>query len=253
MYDIKPESINRKKTYQSEDTAKVFGKPIPDSLRCVARKKNCDCGYHFNKWDGYICPKCGRPRQRCKKPRIKGTTVCRSHGGRGVIERAIIPPNLNLTERDYNILQAMIEQNNIELKTKYHLLRIIFWKALGQFNETYSIYENTGLGNIVDPACKLGSIVGKLAQIAPKLEKIKQIKSSQKRTDKIIEKYKEMIRQNEERYKELNDNTIKSVLSDLIKAVDPDDKLGFVDKIPDCYHPYLPDYFRKNQKHKNIE
>ena len=59
----------------SSGKATVFGKPLPDSMRCKALRRNCCCGHHFTREDDekagsrlMECPECGRLRLRCKKP-----------------------------------------------------------------------------------------------------------------------------------------------------------------------------------------
>ena len=108
----------------------MFGRPIPDSMRCKALRRNCDCGYNFSREDdekagGRLmeCPECGSAIQRCKKPSMRGTSVCRSHGAKGILKKAFIPTRINLDDEEIQALKAMIEAEQRIIKSFPHRSR----------------------------------------------------------------------------------------------------------------------------------
>ncbi len=240
--------------------ATVFGRPIPDSLRCKALRRNCDCGYHFTRADdekagGRLmeCPECGRPRLRCKKPSLRGAPTCRSHGGSGILKRAFIPTRINLDDEEIQALKAMIEKDDTGLKEEFHLLRLFFGKAILQFKLTLMLHEETGQGDLIDLADKLSGMLVKLSAIAEKREKIKQMLPASDRVISIKFDDPRLQYHIKEAIRDTQIKTIRSVLAALVHAVDPSGVADFVEKIPASFHPYLPRELQIASESEDIE
>lgn len=222
------------------NTAYIYGRPIPDHLRCVARRKNCDCGYHFKKTDKGDCPECGRPRMRCRRPKMKGANTCRSHGAKGYLKMAFVPLRLNLDDEEIKTLEEMRDKDDITLRDEFHLLRLFFGKSIAQLKNALHLHEETGQGDIIGLSEKLAAMLLKLSVIAERREKIKQLIPVGEQVmalrfeDPRVQFYiKEAIRDTETR-------TIRRVLAALLHAIDPVGEFKLAEKIPVSFWPYLP-------------
>lgn len=228
---------------------RFFGRPIPETQRCKALKKNCECGYRFRKADLFDpngerkkgvrlnCPKCGRERQRCANPVVKGTPVCRLHGGKGIAKKAFIPSNIHLDDDEIGTLEYLMEEDDISLKREFHTLRIFFGKALQQFKNTLRIQEEHGVGDVIELAGRLTAIVDKLASIAEKRERIVSgvpaITTLQFDDPRVQHAIKEALYQREV-------ETITRVLLAVLKHGDPGGEYKLIERIPPSFLTYLP-------------
>lgn len=233
---------------------RFFGKPMPPERRCVALKRNCVCGYHYVKsdlWDedgkrkdpADPCPQCGRERPQCANPKLKGFQVCAIHGGRAMKakkENAIIPVRIHLDDDDIEAIERMTEENDTSLKREFHTLRMIFGKSLNEFELNYRAHSETGLTKVIGAAIKLTDMIQKLAQIADRVAKSRELLTPEDQLTRVEfddprVKYliKEMIRDKQA-------ETITMVLQAVLKALDPTGEKKIVESIPPSFYSYLP-------------
>lgn len=246
---------------------RFFGRPIPEERRCTALKKNCPCGYHYKKSDlfdkkgdrfppPHYCPQCGRERQRCANPKEYGLNVCRFHGGAAVKAKlkknfSYVPSRLHLEDDDVATLEKMLKEDDDSLKEEFHILRILFGKALRQFNDTYQIQIREGYGDVIREGDRLANMLSKLSKIVTDRKKADQFISSSGEQLQKVEfedprvKYliKEMIRESEI-------NTITKILTLVLKSLDPKGNKGIAYKLPESLIPYMSKKYMTREEDK---
>lgn len=86
-------------------------KPI-EKKKCIARNRNCKCGYHFKKGETR-CPECKSTRTICGRWAMTGKNVCRVHGGKAgrKMTRGVFVTQSTFTKDDLvKIEKAMLEK-----------------------------------------------------------------------------------------------------------------------------------------------
>lgn len=229
---------------------------VPDDKRCISWKKNCDCGHKFSGKDLYNgkpkspknriegppppCPICGRPRMRCRKAAIKGSTTCMMHGGNGSkpVKKGAIPGRTVMSDDDILTLEEMMQEDDTTLKREFHTLRLYFGKAMEQFENAVDSLDTDNPADVIGEAARLSGMIQALANIVEKRFKVKEIPTEQLyRVQFEDPRVKYLIK---ESMRDMQIETIKRVVAVLLSSFDPTGELGLVQKVPASFLPYLP-------------
>ena len=227
---------------------------LPDEVRCIAWKKSCSCGYHFRRTDLYDgkakntrkkgppppCPKCGRERERCLKARMRGCSVCRSHGGRGIVKRAYIPTHITLDDEGVAAFEKLMEEDDQSLKKEFHVLRIFFGKAMKQFQDAFASLETDSPADAIGELLRLTAIVDRASRIAQRRAKIHQIAPQGEQVTRVEFADPRMKYPMKEALRKMEIDTIKRMLVVLLQSFDPTGELQLIEKVPASLRPYLP-------------
>ena len=227
---------------------------LPDRLRCVAWRKTCACGHRFPRSALYTgkskktrkqglppaCPQCGRERERCRKPRMFGTTVCRSHGGRGVIKKGFIPGLLALSDDEIQTLQEMMAEDDVSLRREFHLLRLLFGRAVEQFQQNSAAAEDNPYADAIGEMRRLAAIVDRLSSICER--RVRVMVGVPKNQPEVIVRWEDPHLQHliKEKLREMQDYTIRRTLAVVMLYLDPTAELGIANKLPASLRPFLP-------------
>jgi hypothetical protein len=233
---------------------RMHAQVLPDEARCVAWRKNCACGHKFPRSDLYggkgkntrregpppPCPECGRPRERCHKAKMKGFPTCRNHGAKGIAKRAFIPGYINLDDEEILTLQELMVQDDTSLMREFHMLRLLFGRAIEQFQNASLklggdcpvdlIGELRRLAGIIDRLSAIAERRAKARLIVPPEEQVVRVEFNDPRVQYFIK----------EAFRDTEIKTIKRVLAVVLQYADPKGELGISKKIPPSLFPYLP-------------
>jgi len=233
---------------------------LPDHLRCVALKKVCVCGYHFRRADLYAgakkfsrrkppppCPQCGRPRQRCRKAKVRGAPTCRSHGAKGIAKRAYIPGYMYLDDEQIQTLEDLMKEDDQSLKREFHLLRLYFGDAIAQLQASTNVETGTSSPDIIGELRRLAAVADRMSSI---IERRARVSAMTPREEQVVRVEFDNPRIQyflKERIRRFQSDTIRRILAVVLASADPDGKLGLAQKLPSSFAPFLPSGNAANQ------
>jgi hypothetical protein len=169
-----------------------------------------------------------------------GATVCRSHGGRGVIRKGFIPGLLTLTDEEILTLEEMMAEDDMTLKREFHLLRLFFGKAIAQFQQVSLDTESNSVGDVIGEMRRLAAIVDRLSSISER--RVRVMESAPKGEPEVRVRFDDPRVQYllKEKLREMHHYTIRLVLAVVIQYADPTGALGLAGKLPKSFVPFLP-------------
>jgi hypothetical protein len=186
------------------------------------------------------CPECGRPRERCRKARMEGARVCRSHGGRGIVARAFIPGYSSLDDEEIATLEKMVEEDDTSLTREFHTLRVLLNRALEHAQKVNLGSDSDGHNDAMGEVRQLAGIIDRLSAIAERRAKISAIAPREEQVVRVQFDDPRVQHLVKEKLREMHLLTIRKVLAIVIQYVDPNGQLGIAQKMPKSLVPYLP-------------
>lgn len=234
---------------------------LPDPLRCVALKKTCCCGYHFRRTDLYDgkarntrkkgtpppCPQCGRPRERCRKARMRGAPTCRSHGAKGIAKRAFVPGYVSLDDEEILALEELMMEDDQSLKREFHLLRLFFGSAIAQLQNANDTLAGDAPADLIGELRRLAAIADRLSAIVERRAKISAMAPREEQIVRVQFDDPHIQYLLKEKIRNFQSDTIRRVLAVVLAYGDPEGKLGLAQRLPPSFAPFLPSSYEANQ------
>lgn len=132
----------------------------------------------------------------------------------------------------------MIEEDDTSLKNEFHILRFYFAKAMGQYQNALKAYQNEIPADVIGEGNRLTAMIDKLASINEK--RMKSMVPLQEQIVRVQFDDPSVVYHLKEKLREMESFTIRRVLAVLMETVDPTGELGFKQRIPTSFAPYLP-------------
>ncbi|MDD5589202.1 MAG: hypothetical protein PHP92_04060 [Candidatus Nanoarchaeia archaeon] len=112
--------------------SKFLNKDKPsEKKKCIARNKNCTCGYHFKK-DETKCPECGKFRTICGRWAMVGKNVCRTHGGKAgrKMTKGVFITKSTFTKEEFDKIEKAMLEKKREHEFVYQVATAAFKKIV---------------------------------------------------------------------------------------------------------------------------